>query len=79
VSQVNVNRTDPAPPASDGSGYGFVVGIIVAILVIALVLWLLVFNNGGTTTPDNTDGGGDTSEEGEATPQPSGWRVVNFA
>jgi hypothetical protein len=79
VSQVNVNRTDPAPPASDGSGYGFVVGIIVAILVIALVLWLLVFNQGGTT-PDNTDGGGGgATDGGEATPMPSGWRVVTLA
>ena len=56
MSQVNVNTpggTEPAPPASDGSGYGFIVGILVAVLVIALLVWLLVFNNGGGTT-DNT-------------------------
>jgi hypothetical protein len=79
VSQVNVNRTDPAPPANDGSGYGFVVGIIVAILVIALVLWLLVFNQ-GTTPPTNGGGdGGEATDEGGDTPAPSGWRVVTFA
>jgi hypothetical protein len=50
VSQVNVNTPggsgQPAP-VSDGSGYGFIVGIIVAILVIVLLVWLLVFNGGG--------------------------------
>ena len=55
VSQVNVNTPGPSEPApvSDGSGYGFIVGIIVAILVIALLVWLLVFNGGGggNTTP----------------------------
>jgi hypothetical protein len=55
VSQVNVNTPGPSEPApvSDGSGYGFIVGIIVAILVIVLLVWLLVFNNGGGT-PTNT-------------------------
>jgi hypothetical protein len=54
VSQVNVNQpggTEP-PPATDGTGYGFIVGILVAVLVIAILVWLLVFNNPGTT--DNT-------------------------
>jgi hypothetical protein len=57
VSQVNVNTpgTGEPAPVSDGSGYGFIVGIIVAILVIVLVVWLLLFNGGGTTdTTDNT-------------------------
>ena len=56
MSQVNVNTPgtpEPAPPTTDGSGYGFIVGILVAVLVIALLVWLLVFNNGGGTT-DNT-------------------------
>jgi hypothetical protein len=58
VSQVNVNQPGPSEPApvSDGSGYGFIVGIIVAILVIVLVVWLLLFNNGGGTTNTTTDG-----------------------
>jgi hypothetical protein len=57
VSQVNVNTpggTEPAPPVSDGSGYGFIVGILVAILVIALLVWLLLFQGGGGNTTDNT-------------------------
>jgi hypothetical protein len=56
VSQVNINTpgTGEPAPVSDGSGYGFIVGIVVAILVIVLVVWLLLFNGGGTTTPTNS-------------------------
>lgn len=56
MSQVNVNSPGPSEPApvSDGSGYGFIVGIIVAILVIVLLVWLLVFNNNGTTPTTTT-------------------------
>jgi hypothetical protein len=69
VSQVNVNTPggEPAPPASDGSGYGMIVGILVAILVIALLLWLLVFNNGGGNGTDDPDDGG---------PEPTGYHLV---
>ena len=58
MSQVNVNTPGSGqapPPATDGSGYGFIVGIIVAILVIVLIVWLLFFNNAGGTT-NTTDG-----------------------
>jgi hypothetical protein len=57
VSQVNVNTpgTGEPAPVSDGSGYGFIVGIIVAILVIVLVVWLLLFNGGGGTTTPSTN------------------------
>jgi hypothetical protein len=59
VSQVNVNTpggSEPTPPVADGSGYGFIVGILVAILVIALLVWLLVFQGGGggNTTDNDT-------------------------
>jgi hypothetical protein len=69
VSQVNVNTpgTGEPAPVRDGSGYGFIVGIIVAILVIVLVLWLLLFNNGGTNTTNTTDDG---------TPLPSSYHLV---
>lgn len=77
MSQVNVNTPgdrEPGPPVSDGSGYGMIVGFLVAVLVIALVVWLLVFNGGGTT-PDNGNGGGGGG--GEMTPGPSGgWRLI---
>lgn len=66
MSQVNVNTPgggDPAP-VRDGSGYGFIVGILVAILVIALLVWLLVFNGGGGTPNNN------------ATPGASGYHLV---
>jgi hypothetical protein len=56
VGQVNVNTPGggTTPPASDGSGYGFIVGILIAVLVIALIVWLLLFNNPGTTDDDDT-------------------------
>jgi hypothetical protein len=69
VSQVNVNTpgdNDPAP-VTDGSGYGMIVGILLAVLVIGLLLWLLVFNN-----PDD-DGNGDPE------PDPSAYHLVHRA
>ncbi len=79
MSQVNVNTPggEPAPPARDGSGYGMIVGILLAILVIALVLWLLVFNNnedGGTPVDGDTDG-----EETELPDASAGWRLIDAA
>ena len=75
MSQVNVNTPGGEPaPVRDGSGYGMIVGILLAILVIALVLWLLVFNNNGTTTP--TDDGTDT-EETELPDASAGWRLID--
>jgi hypothetical protein len=63
---VKVKTPGPSepPPVSDGSGYGFIVGIIDAILVIVLLVWLLVFNGGGT--------GGNTT----TTPLPSGFLLL---
>jgi hypothetical protein len=68
VSQVNVNTPGGGEPApvSDGSGYGFIVGILVAILVIAVLVWLLVFSGGGGG--NNTDG---------VTPGASGYHLVH--
>jgi hypothetical protein len=69
VSQVNVNTPGGEPaPVRDGSGYGFIVGILVAILVIALLLWLLVFNGG--------NGGNNTTDNGDDTPEPTGYHLV---
>lgn len=67
MGQVNVNTPGGGgtAPASDGSGYGFILGIVVAVLVIALIVWLLVFNNPGTT---------DTTDDG--TVLPSGYHLV---
>ena len=65
MGQVNVN-TPGGGTTSDGSGYGFIVGIIVAVLVIALIVWLLLFNGGGGT---NTDG----------TPLPSAYTLLHWA
>jgi hypothetical protein len=78
VSQVNVNTPGGEPaPVRDGSGYGMIVGILLAILVIALVLWLLVFNNddnGGTPTNGDTDG-----EESDLPDASGGWRLIDAA
>jgi uncharacterized membrane protein len=48
VGQVNVN-TPGGDGTSDGSGYGFIVGILVAIVVIALLVYFFVLNPGGGT------------------------------
>jgi hypothetical protein len=55
-----------------------IVGILLAILVIALVLWLLVFNNnsgGGTPVDGDTDG--EETELPDASA--AGWRLVDVA
>ena len=46
MGQVNVN-TPGGDGTSDGSGYGFIVGILVAIVVIALLVYFFVLNPGG--------------------------------
>lgn len=78
MSQVNVNTPGGEPaPVRDGSGYGMIVGILLAILVIALVLWLLVFNNnnGDGGTPTN----GDDGEESDLPDASGGWRLIDVA
>ncbi|HET7636363.1 MAG TPA: hypothetical protein VFK93_01655 [Candidatus Limnocylindria bacterium] len=52
MGQVNVNP--PAQPASDGSGAGFILGIIVAIVIIALLIYFLFLNGGGGTPANNS-------------------------
>jgi hypothetical protein len=76
VSQVNVNTPGEPAPVRDGSGYGMIVGILLAILVIALVLWLLVFNNNGD---DGAPADGDTDTEESVLPESSSvWSLVDI-
>lgn len=63
MGQVNVN-TPGGDGTSDGSGYGFIVGILVAIVVIALLVYFFVLNPGG-------GGGNDTTNT--VVPDASGW------
>ena len=75
MGQVNVNSGEP----SGSSGSGFILGIIVAILVVAALLYFFVFNgDGGTDDPDDGDGGADTTESMEPEVDPSGWRLVEL-
>ncbi|MEO8246881.1 MAG: hypothetical protein ABI622_07130 [Chloroflexota bacterium] len=54
MGQVNVN-TPGGDGSSDGSGYGFIVGILVAIVVIALLVYFFVLNPGGGGNTTNND------------------------
>lgn len=64
MGQVNVNTPGGGTePTADGSGYGFIVGILVAIVVIALLVYFFVLNPGG-------GGGGGTNN---VVPDASGW------
>lgn len=92
MGQVNVNTpgggTAGEPPGSTGAG--MILGIIIAIIVIAALVWFLVLG-GGTAPGDGTDGGGtDTTDGGGTEPtdggteptdaaSPSGWRLVDLA
>lgn len=64
MGQVNVN-TPGGDGTSDGSGYGFIVGILVAIVVIALLVYFFVLN------PGSGGGGGTTTND--VVPGASGW------
>lgn len=84
MGQVNVNTPDGGEPAGS-SGAGFILGIIVALIVIAALVYFLVLNpgNGGADNDTtNPNGNGDTNgetQDGSEEPAPSGWRLVDLA
>jgi len=51
MGQVNVNT--PGDGGRDGSGAGFILGIIVAIVIIALLIYFLLLNGGNNPAPGN--------------------------
>ena len=51
MGQVNVNT--PGDGGRDGSGAGFILGIIVAIVIIALLIYFLLLNGGNNAAPGN--------------------------
>ena len=71
MGQVNVNTPGGATDPDGSSGAGFILGIIVAIIVIAALVYFLVLapngNGDGTTNDDGGDGGA---------PAPSGWMLT---
>jgi len=66
MGQVNVNT--PSGNDGDSSGAGFILGIIVAIIVIAALVYFLVLAPGNDSGGNTTDGGADG-------PAPSGWMM----
>ena len=78
MGQVNVNPPAGGPVTPVGeppgsSNAGFILGIIVAILIIVALIWFLVISPGGGGGGDG-DGGGDGTE-----PQPSALILRDFA
>jgi hypothetical protein len=72
MGQVNVNTPGGGTPDSDSSGAGFILGIIVAIIVIAALVYFLVLAPGDGDANGDTDGGGDV-------PEPSALVLRDFA
>jgi hypothetical protein len=71
MGQVNVNTPGGTDPDSS-SGAGFILGIIVAIIVIAALVYFLVLAPGG-----NGNGGADgNGDDGGVDPAPSGWMLT---
>lgn len=68
MGQVNVNTPGGTTDPDGGSGAGFILGILVAILVIAALVYFLVLAPGGS--------GGGADDGGAA---PSGWVVTDRA
>lgn len=84
MGQVNVNTPSGGEPAGSSSS-GFVLGIIIAILVIAALVYFLVLappadNNGnGGNGGNGGDGGSVPAEGGESEAAPSGWVLTYHA
>jgi hypothetical protein len=73
MGQVNVNTPGGGTTDPDGSsGAGFILGIIVAIIVIAALVYFLVLAPGNG---DTTDGGTDGGDE----PEPSALVLGDYA
>ena len=86
MSQVNVNQPPPpvegppvAPAPADGTGLGFIVGILLAIVIIALLVYFLLISPGGTTNSSNNTTGGNGGSQNTPGPGPSGARLVELA
>jgi hypothetical protein len=61
VSQTNVNvppsgsaQPPAAPPPDQGMGYGVVIGVLVALVVLALLVYFLLIAPGNTVTPNGS-------------------------
>jgi hypothetical protein len=76
MSQINVNT--PGEPAGSSSS-GFIIGVVLAILVIGALVYFFVLNgNNGGDGGDGGDGGesqGDVVES--VAPDPSAWVLVD--
>lgn len=57
MGQVNVNTPGGGTTDPDSSGAGFILGIIVAIIVIAALVYFLVLAPGNGDADGGTDGG----------------------
>ena len=74
MGQVNVNDPHGTAPDDGRSGAGFILGIIVAIIVIAALVYFLVLAPGGNGNGNGTDDG-----NGDVVPDPSGWMLTDYA
>lgn len=71
MGQVNVNTPGGGTTDPDSSGAGFILGIIVAIIVIAALVYFLVLAPG-----DGTDG---TTDDDGTEPMPSALVLRDYA
>jgi peptidoglycan/LPS O-acetylase OafA/YrhL len=72
MGQVNVNTPGGADGEPAGSsGAGFILGIIIAIILIAVLVYMFVLNPG-------TNGGGNTTDPPVEEP-PSSWVLTDHA
>lgn len=79
MGQVNVNTPGggTAGEPAGSSGAGMILGIIVAVLVIAALVYFLVIAPGATN--NGTDGGDTPATDDGGEVLPSGWRLVDLA
>ncbi|MEP7082973.1 MAG: hypothetical protein ABI841_08395 [Chloroflexota bacterium] len=80
MGQVNVNTPGggTAGEPAGSSGAGMILGIIVAVLVIAALVYFLVIAPQGNNGADG-DGGDTPATDDGGEVLPSGWRLVDLA
>ncbi len=79
MNEVNVNTPGEGPePGERGTFYGFIAGVLVAIVIVALLVYLLLLSPAGTNTPTGT-GGGSPAAGVTGAPAASVWHLGDLA
>jgi hypothetical protein len=72
---VDTGSSDPEPVGT-GSGYGFILGVVFALVVIALLAYFLLLSPSSTVDTPNASGAGSSGADATMTLGPSAWHLL---